>query len=238
MTENYIFDLYGTLVDIHTDESMPSLWKRMALFYSLQGAEYAWDELHDAYNSAVHEQIEQRSSRSPGVHMDHVEPDILLVFQSLYAKKGIGLSSDQIENTALIFRTLSMRHIQLYPSAMDALRVLRERKKGVYLLSNAQSAFTIPELRKLELLSCFDGIVLSSDVGVKKPDRAIFEHLLSKFGLRPETCLMIGNDMEADMRGAASVGIAGRYIHTQQSPARPQALPDHCREIRSLRDLL
>ena len=34
MIQNYIFDLYGTLVDIHTDESMPALWKRMALFMS------------------------------------------------------------------------------------------------------------------------------------------------------------------------------------------------------------
>ena len=143
-----------------------------------------------------------------------------------------------MQNTALIFRTLSMSHIRLYPGAKDVLRELRERRKGVYLLSNAQSAFTMSELRKLGLSSCFDGVVLSSDVGVKKPDKAIFEHLLSKYRLDPEKCLMIGNDEEADMLGAASVGIAGRYVHTKQSPARHNALPDTCQKIGSLRDLL
>ena len=34
MIEAYIFDLYGTLVDIRTDESMPTLWRRMAVFLS------------------------------------------------------------------------------------------------------------------------------------------------------------------------------------------------------------
>lgn len=34
MYRNFIFDLYGTLVDIHTNEYKPSLWKKMALFYS------------------------------------------------------------------------------------------------------------------------------------------------------------------------------------------------------------
>ena len=90
----------------------------------------------------------------------------------------------------------------------------------------------------LGLLPFFDGIVLSSDAGVKKPDKAIFEHILSKYGLRPETCLMIGNDDEADMLGAATVGMAGRYIHTKQSPDRRNILPNAYREIGSLTELL
>ena len=49
---------------------------------------------------------------------------------------------------------------------------------------------------------------------------------------------MIGNDTEADMQGAASVGMAGRYIHTNQSPDRQQPLPKGCLEIRNLKELL
>ena len=32
--ENYVFDLYGTLVDIHTDEEAPAVWERLAYFYN------------------------------------------------------------------------------------------------------------------------------------------------------------------------------------------------------------
>ena len=94
------------------------------------------------------------------------------------------------------------------------------------------------ELGKLGLLSRFDGIVLSSDAGVKKPDKAIFEYLLSKYGLRPEACVMIGNDMDADMGGAASVGMAGRFIHTNLSPECQRPLPKNCQEITCLLDLI
>ena len=33
--ENYIFDLYGTLVDIHTDEEKTELWEKLAQFLRL-----------------------------------------------------------------------------------------------------------------------------------------------------------------------------------------------------------
>lgn len=31
--DTYVFDLYGTLVDIHTDEELPMVWEKLALFY-------------------------------------------------------------------------------------------------------------------------------------------------------------------------------------------------------------
>ena len=42
---NYIFDLYGTLVDIHTNESKASLWKNMAQIFSMMGVTYTAPEL-------------------------------------------------------------------------------------------------------------------------------------------------------------------------------------------------
>ena len=239
MIQNYIFDLYGTLVDIHTDESMPILWRRMALLLSLQGASYTPEELKSAYSAAVQTQIEQRSAKLPGIIKTDIEPDISAAFASLYTGKGVaGISDERVMDTALFFRTLSIRHLCLYPGAQMVLNTLRKKGKGIYLLSNAQAAFTIPELQKLGLLPAFDGIVISSEVGVKKPNKYIFEYTLSKYGLHPATCLMVGNDEQADMRGAASVGMEGRYIHTKQSPPRQGPLPRGCREMTDLSQLL
>ena len=36
--QNYLFDLYGTLVDIHTDEDSPAAWEALARFYGYYGA--------------------------------------------------------------------------------------------------------------------------------------------------------------------------------------------------------
>lgn len=40
-----IFDLYGTLVDIHTDENAPQVWEALAAHYSARGAVYRPKEL-------------------------------------------------------------------------------------------------------------------------------------------------------------------------------------------------
>lgn len=46
--DNYIFDLYGTLVDIHTDESDTAIWEKLAMFYGYYGALYEAKELKKA----------------------------------------------------------------------------------------------------------------------------------------------------------------------------------------------
>ena len=48
MYQNYIFDLYGTLVDIHTNEKKAYLWKKMSLFFGMKGAAYEPKELRMA----------------------------------------------------------------------------------------------------------------------------------------------------------------------------------------------
>ena len=49
--DNYIFDLYGTLVDIHTEENDPLVWKKLALFYGYYDADYSSEELKDMLQS-------------------------------------------------------------------------------------------------------------------------------------------------------------------------------------------
>ena len=57
MYQNYIFDLYGTLVDIHTNEKESvSLEKKMSLFFGMKGAAYEPKELRMAYETKIKEQ--------------------------------------------------------------------------------------------------------------------------------------------------------------------------------------
>ena len=74
--QNYIFDLYGTLIDIWTDENDPMLWQRMAEIYSCCGAEYSAEALKVAYQRiAVEEQDRlgaQNGSRFPEIKLETV----------------------------------------------------------------------------------------------------------------------------------------------------------------------
>ena len=57
MFKNYIFDLYGTLVDINTNEDSLILWEKLSLFYSYQEANYSSNELKDKYMQLVNTKL-------------------------------------------------------------------------------------------------------------------------------------------------------------------------------------
>ncbi|MEG1459245.1 MAG: HAD family hydrolase [Acetivibrio sp.] len=212
MYQNYIFDLYGTLVDIHTDEEMDSLWEAMARFYSYNEAPYTKEELKEAYFSKIQREEEE-------ILKSHVFSEIQIekVFEDLYQKKGKEPSEEQILYTAQMFRAISIQQEALYDGAKELIKELKEKGKKVFLLTNAQRIFTEYELKMLGIWDCFDDIFISSQVGYKKPSKGFFEALFQKHKLIKEESIMIGNDVSADIQGANQMGIDSVYLHSNLS---------------------
>lgn len=213
-----LFDLYGTLVHIHTDENQPSLWRRMAGFYASHGAGYAPRELRAAYLSAVRAAEATLAGQARGIPGACPEIRLGPVFARLYADKGAAANEALIRETAWVFRRASTTHLRLYAGARDLLDGLRSRGRKVYLLSNAQALFTLPELEVLGLSNSFDGIYLSSEEGCKKPDPRFFRRLLDRERLDSSRCLMIGNDPICDGQGARNLGMDVWCIRSALSP--------------------
>ena len=65
MYNNYIFDLYGTLIDINTDEWNDDLWKKIAILYAYKGAHYTYDELNEEYDRLVQAEKKAVLKKSP-----------------------------------------------------------------------------------------------------------------------------------------------------------------------------
>lgn len=230
---NCIFDLYGTLVDIHTDERSPRLWVRMAEVYRRNGAAYRPGELRDAYFRLVRE-LEGGDPPRQAAHEAHPEIQIGQVFQRLYREKGAEADQALADRTGLAFRRHSTEYLRLYDGAAELLHALRSRGRGVWLLSNAQSLFTRQELERLGLNGLFDGIYLSSDYGCKKPDPRFFRVLLQERGIDPETAVMVGNDGACDIEGARAVGLSTIYVRSSRSPREPDPRADFVLDITDL----
>ncbi len=217
---SYIFDLYGTLVDIRTDETDIKLWQHMSLFYGYHGAQYEAEELYRDYLVLVQgkEKALKQEHSVQYAHEAYPEIPIEEVFRELYEKKGVSADQPLVLHTGQMFRVCSTRYIRLYAYAKELLRALREAGRGVYLLSNAQRIFTEYELNYLGIHDLFDGILISSDHGCKKPDGRFFHLLTEKYGVAPEESLMIGNDADTDIAGARQAGMDSFYIHSAISP--------------------
>lgn len=208
---NFVFDLYGTLVDIWTDESRPEVWRGLA--GSLRGCRrrYLWAK--EAYARLCKEE-----------HLgEGREFDLLRVFERMLTEEGHDptLASE----IAKEFRENSMVRLGLFQGVKELLMGLRQRGAGVYLLSNAQSCFTRYELDKLGLTPLFDDIIISSETTYKKPSGEIFKIAFEKFGISPADSVYVGNDMRDDVLGAHGAGMRTAYIETVQSGKYNMELP-------------
>ena len=216
----FVFDFYGTLVDIRTNEEKSYLWRKCAEFYGSLGAHYSPAELKKAFRQKIEEEAEKLQEEGERKYGEVflAEPDLTVVFMWLYEDKGISCSREQAAITANFFRTLSRQKLKVYDGVRETLIKLREGGKKVYLLSNAQKDFTRPEIELAGLTDCFDGILISSEEGCRKPSPVFYRILIERYDLRAERCLMMGNDADSDVRGAAAVGMDTLFIHTDTSP--------------------
>jgi 2-haloacid dehalogenase len=90
----------------------------------------------------------------------------------------------------------------------QTVEILAElRRAGVRLIALTNwsaDTFAIAQPR-FTFLEWFEGIVVSGEVGVAKPDERIFRHLIERHGLEPRSTLFV-DDSEANVRAAAALG--------------------------------
>jgi len=102
---------------------------------------------------------------------------------------------------------------------VEILAELRNRRTPLYALTN-WSHETFPIARpRFPFFDWFEGIVVSGEVRLVKPDARIYRHLLDTHGLQAEECVFI-DDSPANVAGAAALGITGLHF---QSPERLRA---------------
>jgi putative hydrolase of the HAD superfamily len=88
---------------------------------------------------------------------------------------------------------------------LDGVRAARRAGVRTGLLSNSWGAATAYDAALLEEL--FDAWVISSEVGLRKPDAAIYELAAERLGLPPERCVFV-DDLPGNLKPARALGMA------------------------------
>lgn len=97
------------------------------------------------------------------------------------------------------------------------------QKADLYILTNENLKTQLAKVSVVDPKGeFFKGILTSEEYGFEKPNRGIFEHLLAKYNLKPEECLMVGDDYKNDIQPAKLLGI--KPIQTTEFvPSSPDA---------------
>lgn len=134
--------------------------------------------------------------------------------------------------------------MKLMPGALETLEKL-EGKYRLGLVSNFTHSPTVTRaLDELGLSRYLQTVVISADVGVRKPSPVVFKKAMEKLGLSdPGKVLFVGDDVDADIIGAIEVGMVPVLIsYTLKDDYRTRlklalkALGDgYAREVREIR---
>ena len=123
--ETYVFDLYGTLVDINTDEENMDVWEKLSLFYGYYKANYTKEELKLSYKEIIkNKEANLKSTLEQDPKYSHeASPEIELteVFLELYLRKGIKVDTSLAVNTGQLFRILTTKYLKLYDGTVNML---------------------------------------------------------------------------------------------------------------------
>ena len=206
-----LFDVYGTLIDIHTDERRASLWMRLARFLRYQGVPAEPQILRELFFTAARASQRTSAERFP-------EADLLAIWGALLGELGYRGPDEVLLPIVQLFRSLSVRRFGLFPDTARCLAALRPRF-AFGLVSDAQRAFLLPELAMLGLAHQFDTIVISSDFGYRKPDTRLFARALEEIGVAPDRAVYVGDNPFRDVDGAHGAGMAAVLLLRPGAPS-------------------
>ncbi len=222
-----LFDINGTLIDINTDESKDEIYRAISHTLTYQGIFMHHREVRDEYYRIM--DVQRKTSQE-----EYPEFDVVEIFRELinerFSAPGI-IPPDKREWLPLFlaetYRGISRNRLQLYPGALDVLNDLRPRYK-LAVVSDAQSAWCLPEMRAVGIDGYFDSVIVSGDFGYRKPDSRLFSAALTALDVAPEHCLFVGNDMYRDVYAANKHGIKTVFYSSNQGSKKSKGVePDY-----------
>ncbi|MFA0823526.1 MAG: HAD family hydrolase [Methanomethylovorans sp.] len=201
-----IFDLYGTLIDIQTDEDDFYTYDTVSKWLQYKGVKIDPEVLKSEYHSKIADRMAVSKEQYPEVRVEEIFAEICnenAIWKSDTTYLGI--------ETSKVFRSASLRRMRPFEESLKIL--LRYKDIPKCLVSNGQRVFSEKELRFLGLYEHFDHVIFSSDVRYKKPDPRIFKIALDRLKLKPDEVLSIGDTVENDVITPREMGMEAMHVY-------------------------
>lgn len=184
-----IFDLFGTLVKTWSTRQCNRVLYRIAEICGAPQESFTtlWFQGFDMVNSREYA-IQERQAA--------------LVCQQL----GISVTEAQVKSTAELWSEFVLASMTPRLEAIETLKALKSRGSKIGLISDCSDE--VPALwDKTSLASMIDVTVFSCTVGIKKPDPRIYRMAVQRLGIKPESCLYIGDGGSQELTGALNAGM-------------------------------
>ena len=220
MLKAVMFDCYNTLLRYESEEDRAGIWGMMksAIEYMMQRELPVMpEELESLYQKAcAKEEIESKKAR--GIHAEVCLRRVWkIVLMNLKIPKK--MVEEKAEDILLLHRIYARKQKHLFPNVQEELMALKNQGLKILLLSNAQTCFIYNELPK-ETRELFDEVLISEEMGIKKPSEELFQIAFDRLGIKPEEAVFVGDSAEDDMIPSGKLGCRCVMISKKQRKER------------------
>lgn len=226
MIKHIFFDLDHTIWDFdrNAEETLHELYK----VYQLHDL-----GLHSA-TEFILKYTENNHSLWAQYHLGLISKDLLRAERFRKTFIELGVHPDLVpQEFEADYVKISPTKTNLFEGAQKVLAYL-QKKYTLHIISNGFKETTLTKMDLSGLNPYFKNVIISEEVGVNKPDKAVFEYALEKAQTNKQESIMIGDSLEADVYGAQNFGMKAIYFN----PLKKEKPADVPEQITHLEELL
>ena len=217
------FDVDGTLVDYEAAEKTAAL-QFLDNFSGVLPFE------REAFASLWHDLMTKHYARFLAGEIDWAGQRRSRI-QELFQFAHQPVTDETADRYFEIYRAYHEANWQLFSDVIPALDALKEQRLGI--ITNSNLAYQTEKLKRLGILDRFEWLVASEQVGVAKPDPAIFIEACRRAQTEPSESIYIGDDLEKDAVASQAAGLRGIWLNREVDLPHPS----HVVMMRDLREL-
>jgi putative hydrolase of the HAD superfamily len=225
MIKSVFFDFWSTLVVFEGEEAVIQMRRERAKRFRREfgdcGYIFTLERIWQAFETVRSRCFELRNSNHKEIRASEVA---LWILEELgVAPKGVHDRFTDLYSNAVLSMNLSLQD-----GTAQVLESLKKNGLKIGLISNTEhGGIERKLLKEMGIDQYFDSLVLSCDIGIRKPAPEIFRHALTSLSVQAEESLHVGDSPEMDVSGSRRAGMIGIYLKAQEVPYPDELLqPD------------
>lgn len=168
-------------------------------------------------------------------YQNRIEKDVLSYKRFYLTLKEAGLDDIELsKEIAQDFIELSPLQTETFPNTHPCLKYLKEKDYKLHIITNGFNEVQGRKLQNSKLDSYFTEVITSENAGANKPHAQIFEFAFDSTGAHTNNSIMIGDDLNTDIKGAREMGMDHIYFN----PKKTSHQEDPTFEIENLKELI
>lgn len=199
-----VFDVHGTLVDKGGEAALRAAVKSAVSFLNCKGVRVGEESYFAIWKDNL---------KSWSLHLqENKEVDFYQWYKGILDRVGIASDQNMIKELNNFWMKGFKNFTRPMAGAEKLLAALRRKGYRLGVVSNGFACNNVLDLKRTKLYGYFSSIVISSDMGYRKPESAPFLKALTELETNPPNAVMVGDSMKEDICGAKKVGMRTVWV--------------------------